>query len=226
MSSRDRIMAKVRAGLGDTRDGAQRQASVEQRLAERSRHLIPSRAAGKSSAELVAILRQWLAAASGHVLEVADEAAVPAAVAGYLRDHNLPARARIGDDAFLAGIAWAREPALSIERGRAIATDTAGITHALAAVAESGTVVVASGAANPVTLSFLPEANIVVVRRSDVVGPLEDAFARARSAAGAGDGRMPRTLNMISGPSRSADIGGVPVLGAHGPRRLCVIVVG
>lgn len=226
MSSRDEIMAKVRAGLGARPDDSRRRENAERHLAARERHLIPSRAAGKSVSELVAILRRWLEAASGHVLEVASEAELPAAVARYLREHNLPARARLGDDGYLAGIPWSQEAALTVERGRAVATDTAGITHALAAVAESGTVIVASGAANPVTLSFLPEANIVVVRRSDVVGPLEDALARARSAAGAGDGRMPRTLNMISGPSRSADIGGVPVLGAHGPRRLCVIVVG
>jgi L-lactate utilization protein LutC len=36
---------------------------------------------------------------------------------------------------------------------------------------------------------------------------------------------MPRTLNFISGPSRTADIGGKLVVGAHGPQRLCVIIV-
>jgi L-lactate dehydrogenase complex protein LldG len=63
------------------------------------------------------------------------------------------------------------------------------------------------------------------VARNDVVGPLEDALVKVRARPEAAAG-MPRTLNLISGPSRSADIGGVPVLGAHGPRRLCVIVVG
>jgi L-lactate dehydrogenase complex protein LldG len=36
---------------------------------------------------------------------------------------------------------------------------------------------------------------------------------------------MPRTVNFVSGPSRTADIGGQLVMGAHGPRRLCVILV-
>lgn len=224
MSSRDKIMGKVRAGVGAKTDDARRRAGVERRLSECDRHLIPSRAAGKSSSELVAILRQWLEAASGKVLEAASEAAVPRAVSEFLREHNLPARIRLGNDAYLATIPWTSEQALTLEQGRAQASDTTGITHALAAVAESGTMVVASGADNPVTLSFLPEANIVIVRRADVVGPLEDAIGRVRTEMG--NGTMPRTLNLISGPSRSADIGGIPVLGAHGPRHLCVIVVG
>jgi L-lactate dehydrogenase complex protein LldG len=37
---------------------------------------------------------------------------------------------------------------------------------------------------------------------------------------------MPRTLNLVSGPSRTADIGGRIVIGAHGPRRLMVVIVG
>ena len=222
MTSRDAILGKVRAGLGaKPGEEARRRALVDEHLREHARNLIPARAAGKSADELVAILRKWLEAASGEVVEVAAETEVPVAIARYLRGHNLPARVRIGDDPMLAGLPWASEAGLSVGRGRAEATDTASVTHALAAVAESGTVVVPSGPANPVTLSFLPEANIAIVRRADVVGPLEDALARAR-----GLGAMPRTLNMISGPSRSADIGGTPVLGAHGPRRLCVMVVG
>ena len=37
---------------------------------------------------------------------------------------------------------------------------------------------------------------------------------------------LPRAMNMIAGPSRSADIGQILILGAHGPRRLHVLIVG
>lgn len=227
MTSRDRIMGKIRTGLAS--DGpiavtghAARRAIVEQHLSEPDRGLIPARVAGKPQAELAAIFRKWLEAAGGHVIEVAAAPDVPAAVAGYLRTHNQPARLRLGADARLAALPWAREAALHVDHGPAESTDTAGVTHALAAVAETGTVLVASGADNPVTLSFLPESNIVVVSRHDIVGPLEDALVLLRTRPGG----LPRTLNMISGPSRSADIGGIPVLGAHGPKRICVVVVG
>ena len=227
VAARSRIFAKVRSGLGASAkgQGEERRAAVEQRLSRHARHLIPQRVVAKSMDELVALLRRWLETAGGDVIEAANETDVPACVADYLRQHNLPARVRTGDDPFIAGLPWSSEPALELTTGRAAADEQVGLTHALAAIAETGTLVVASGAANPVTLSFLPETNIVLVRRGDVVGPLEEAWARTRGEAAAGGG-LPRTVNLISGPSRSADIGGIPVLGAHGPRRLCVIVVG
>ena len=223
-AGRDAILAKVRVGLGADASVPGRRAAVERRLAEQARHLIPARVAGKGTDELVAILRRWLEAAAGELIEAPGEQDVPRLIADYLRGHNLTARIRAGDDPYLAGLPWPTQPALELAHGRATPDDPVGLTHALAAVAETGTLVVPSGAANPVTLSFLPETNIVIVRRGDVVGPLEDAWARARAANPSGG--LPRTVNLISGPSRSADIGGVPVLGAHGPRRLCVIVVG
>lgn len=231
MSSRERIMAKVRAGVAAgspvVNEGTEteRRATVAARLADHQRHLVPERVAGKTPLQLAAVLQRWIELAGGELLTVPTGAGVPAAISGFLRRHNLPQRIRIGADARLVGLPWSGEVQLEIARGPADRADTTGITHALAAVAETGTLVVASGADNPVTLSFLPENNIVVVERHDIVGPLEDAVARLR-AGGSAAGGMPRTLNLISGPSRSADIGGIPVLGAHGPKRLCVIVVG
>jgi L-lactate dehydrogenase complex protein LldG len=98
------------------------------------------------------------------------------------------------------------------------------MSWAAAAVAETGTLVLASGPDNPVTITFVPETHIVVVGRSQVAGHYEDAWTAVRERFG--DREMPRTVNFVSGPSRTADIGGKLVLGAHGPRRLCVVVVG
>ncbi len=228
MTSRDKILAKVRAGApgGETKGPGyddERVRTVAARLAGHPRHAVPERARDKTPDERVTILRKWLEMAGGELVEVGDAGAVPGAVAGFLRRHNLPQQVRMGGDARLAAMPWAGEGQLEIARGRAEPQDMTGVTHALAAVAETATVMVPSGPDNPVTLSFLPENNIVVVRRADVVGPLEDALARLREVHG---GTMPRTLNLISGPSRSADVGGIPVLGAHGPKRLCVVVVG
>jgi L-lactate dehydrogenase complex protein LldG len=154
-------------------------------------------------------------------VEAADE--VPTAVAHYLRSTNLPLRVRVGDDAYLDKLAWSREPALERQRGPAAADDEVGLAHAAAAVAETGTLVLASGADNPVTLGFLPDTSIVVVEEKDLVGGYEGAWQKIRARYG--KGAMPRTVNFISGPSRTADIGGQLVMGAHGPRRLAVILV-
>jgi len=80
-----------------------------------------------------------------------------------------------------------------------------------------------SGAERPTTLNFLPETHIVVLQARDIAGCYEDAWDRLR-ASQAGEA-LPRTVNLITGPSRTADIEQTIQLGAHGPRRLCIVLV-
>ncbi|MGE3831437.1 MAG: lactate utilization protein C, partial [Parvibaculaceae bacterium] len=101
--------------------------------------------------------------------------------------------------------------------------DKASLTHAFAAAAESGTVIQLSGPDNPTTLNFLPEAHIVVLKAADLHASYEEAWARLRALYGPGN--MPRTVNMISGPSRTADIEQTIVRPAHGPKDMHVIIV-
>ena len=76
------------------------------------------------------------------------------------------------------------------------------------------------GADTPTTLNFLPDTHIVVVRAGQVVAGYEDGWDLVRSR-----GAMPRTVNLITGPSRTGDIEQRIQLGAHGPRRLHVVLV-
>ncbi len=90
------------------------------------------------------------------------------------------------------------------------------------AVAETGTLVFASKADEPASTHLLPETHIAIVREDQVVHTMEDAFEMLRK-----EGRiMPRALNFVSGPSRTADIEQTIVLGAHGPYRVHLILVG
>lgn len=220
--SREQIFAKVRAALADGAPLDQRRKAVTARLAGPPRHPLPERI-NKTPQELAKLFNVMLKACLAQVVEVDSADAIPTAVSAYLRGQNLPQRVRLGDDTYLAALPWSKEPALERKAGRADGADAVGISHATAGVAETGTIVMASGADNPVTLNFLPETHIVVVEEKDIVGPYEEALAKV--AARFGKGKMPRTVNMISGPSRSADIGGRLVIGAHGPRQLCVIIV-
>lgn len=217
------MLERIKTGLNDGTPAKVRRETVAARLAGQAAHLIPERAR-KDAAGLRALFIEYLQGQSATVLAVASEAEIPAAVAGYLRGTNLPMRLRHGDDAGLGALPWSNEPTLSLEHGRAQPGDEVGLSRAAAGVAETGTLVMLSGADNPVTLNYLPENHIVVVSARDIAGSYEAAFEKVRARLGRGV--MPRTVNLISGPSRSADIGGRPVLGAHGPRRLCVIVVG
>jgi L-lactate dehydrogenase complex protein LldG len=219
---RAQIFGRLKTSLSDGESLEQRRASVAERLAHRPRGLVPERAR-KPAAELKAMLTSYLEGQSATVIDVKSKADVPAAVAAYLRNNNLPQKLRAGADPYLDALPWETVPQLGRRDGRATATDEVGLTHAKSAVAETGTLVLGSGADNPVTVTFLPENHIVVVEARDIVGPYEDAWRKIRALYG--DGKMPRTVNFVSGPSRTGDIGGVLIMGAHGPRRMCVIIV-
>jgi L-lactate dehydrogenase complex protein LldG len=221
-AGKDAVLSKIRQALDARQPARDRAGVVEARLASPSQRIVPERA-GRPREELRRLARTFLEGQSAAVVEVADANEVPRAVASYLRNTNLPLRVRVGEDAFLAALPWDDEPALERLAGPAEEDDEAGLSHAAAMVAETGTLVLASGADNPVTLNFLPETHIVVVEEKDMVGGYEGAWAKIRERFG--KGCMPRTVNWISGPSRTADIGGQLVMGAHGPRRLCVVLV-
>lgn len=223
MTSRDAIFSKIRAGVGAGTNDDERRAIVEDRLAAKSRHLTPARVKDRTPDQLAALFRGFLERESATVVEVASRQEIPSAIAGYLRANNLPARIRVGGDATLTQLPWGAEPHLEMVLGRAQPKDEVGLTHAAAAVAETGTMIMASGPDNPVTINYVPETHIVVVEQRDLVPAYEDAWDRIRARFG--PDAMPRTVNSISGPSRTADVGGQLVMGAHGPRRMCVIVV-
>src|SRR3954462_3201984 len=92
----------------------------------------------------------------------------------------------------------------SVSQGRSEGADLNAVSHAFGGVAETGTLVMISGPESPSTLNFLPDNHIVVLSAKDIAGDYETVFARVRDTYGKGE--MPRTVNFITGPSRSADI--------------------
>jgi L-lactate dehydrogenase complex protein LldG len=221
MSARDEILA-VRRSLHVTGEEAPRRAAAAARLAEAPAGVIPRRGQGDARARL-ATFKAEAALAQASVAEVAAAADVPAAVVTFLRENNLPATLRMGEDARLTAMPWGAA-ALEISRGPSDGDDPNAVSAAVAAVAETGTVALVSGPDNPTTLAFLPDNHVVVVFADDLVGDYESVFVKLRAAYGVG--AAPRTVNFITGPSRSADIEQTLLLGAHGPRRLHIVVVG
>lgn len=221
MDAREAILSKIRAVRSG--DDVARRAAVEARMAHPPRGIIPARGQRDPEGRIALFLEMMGRVGATHE-RVADPSAVPAAVADYLRRHNLPASIRRGGDSRLAVLGWEGEPAITVLEGASDGSDLAAISHAEAAIAETGTLMLLSGPDNPVTLTFLPEHHIVLVRAQDVGGDMETALERLRMMMG--KAVMPRTVNFVSGPSRSADIEQTILLGAHGPRALHVIVVG
>jgi L-lactate dehydrogenase complex protein LldG len=222
-SARDIVLATLRRSLGVTGTEATRRMAVAARLAGHPVGIVPKRGQ-LPKAQRVGLFVRMVEEAAGTAEWTADAAGVPGAVAAFLRGLNLPLAVRHGDDPQLTSLPWDRAGTLQVSRGPSDGRDLAAVSHAFAAVAETGTLVLTSGPDNPTTLNFLPDVHIVVVAARDVAADFETVTARLRERFGAGT--MPRTVNLITGPSRSADIEQTLILGAHGPRRLHVIVVG
>ena len=218
MSARDDVFANIRRALHVTGAEAPRRAAVADRLAKTPSGVIPARGQGG-----LATFRAEAERAAATISEVSSPAEIPAEIARYLREHNLPATLRVGADPRLAGLPWEQTP-LELAHGPSDGHDLNAASVAFAGIAETGTLALVSGADNPTTLNFLPDNHLVVVFAEDVVGDMEGVFARLRRAYGAG--QAPRTLNFVTGPSRSADIEQTLLYGAHGPRRLHIVIVG
>jgi L-lactate dehydrogenase complex protein LldG len=221
MSARDEVFSSIRRSLGVSGNEAPRRQIVRDRIERAPKGTIPARGQ-VSGQERLALFRTQAELALATVTDAASPAEVPQIIAEYLRNHNLPAAVRMGGDPRLTAMPWA-ETSLEVATGRSEGGDLNAVSHAFGGVAESGTVVMVSGSDNPSTLNFLPDNHIVVVSAKDIAGDYETAWTKVRFAFGKGD--MPRTVNFITGPSRSGDIEQTMLLGAHGPRRLHIIVV-
>jgi len=218
--SREAVLSAIRRGLRRGPLPADQAAMLRSRLNAHPRQLIPARSR-LSHAEQVGLFVTNLEKEFGSVTRVPDAEAVPGTVADYLAAQNLPTSFVMAPHPQLRAIPWSTRPLLEIREGRAQATDLVSVQHAFAAIAETGTLMLPSGPERPTTLNLLADTEIVVARTSRLVGAYEEAWDLLRAEQGG----MPRNVMLVTGPSRSADIEQALELGAHGPRRLHVVLV-
>lgn len=212
--SRDDILNRIRLRLGRTAENAAAgRTAIDTVLARRAQGPRP-----EVEGDLVARLRSRSEALASTVEIVERIEDAPAAAARYLAAHQLPLAAVAWPQ--LAGLDWAGA-GLRVEARAARGDDLVGITGVFCAVAETGTLVVLSGADTPASASLLPETHIAVVPAARIVPGMEEAFDLVRAECG----ELPRAVNFISGPSRTGDIEQTLVLGAHGPYRVHIVIV-
>jgi len=215
MSAREDILARIRA-----RQGKEPVPTDSERAAVGA-HIgaHPGSARPRMEWDPVVRFRERALGLASTVDEVEAFEAVPAGVARYLRAHALPLAAVCWSG--LATLDW-RAAGIDIVVREARDTDLVGITGAYCAIAETGTLMTVSGPETPSTVSLLPETHVAVVSRSRIVRGMEEAWQLMRDELGS----PPRAVNFISGPSRTADIEQTVTLGAHGPYRVFIIIVG
>lgn len=213
MNSREAILARIRAAQG--RSGPPSPQERDEAAAYIRAH--PQGPRPRSDWDLVARFSERAATLATSVDRVGALGDVPPAVARYLQQHNLTNHAVCWPE-FLE-LDW-QAAGMHVEARAAQGSDLVGITGAYCAIAETGTLMLLSGARTPATTSLLPETHIAVLRTERIVRGMEDAWHLLRGEHGA----MPRAVNFISGPSRTADIEQTLVLGAHGPYRVHIVL--
>jgi len=215
MSSREDILGRVRRQLGRTPENAVRGRSAMEGY-------IAARAPGPHgiiSGDLVSHFRDKSAALSSSVEDITDLAQAPAAIARYLASHGLPQQAVCWPR--FAALDW-KAAGLQVESRPTHGADLVGISGCFCALAETGTLMLCSGVDTPAALSLLPETHIAIVAAERIVAGMEEAWTLLRSELG----EVPRAVNFISGPSRTGDIEQTIVLGAHGPYRVHILILG
>lgn len=215
MSARENILGRIRAAQG------RRGATTVEETAAVAAHLgaHPQGPRPRSDWDPLERLRERALSLSTTLEQVDGIAAVPQAIAGYLQSNHLPPVAVCWPE--FSGLDW-QSAGVAVEPRVAHGDDMVGITGAFCVIAETGTLMQLSGARTPGATSLLPETHIAIVSAARVVRGMEDAWALLRAERGADV--MPRAVNFISGPSRTADIEQTLVLGAHGPYRVHIVL--
>ncbi|MBI37555.1 MAG: lactate utilization protein [Alphaproteobacteria bacterium] len=226
---RQTILNNVRRSLG--RSGPldkEKIAALKDRISTPKRNLIPQRTSLTSS-DLITLFKDMAEGVFASVEEVESLNDIPSAITNYLKKENLPSQVVMSSDQVLDSIPWGEQPLLGISNRTPERDDMVSVTSAAAGVAETGTLAMFSGPDHPSTLNFLPETHVVVLPKDRITKNYEDVWDMIRNNNAMGDPSqkkdMPRTVNFITGPSRSGDIEQTLLLGAHGPRRLHIILV-
>jgi L-lactate dehydrogenase complex protein LldG len=238
-SQRQRVLTAVRRSLKRGPLTGERLNALQRRTANPPRGPVPARGQlGRE--ETVKLFQQMAEEAAATTQRLDAMAEVPEAVLAYLQGRNEAAQARLAPHPDLTGLDWqGKAPLLQIDRGPGEGDTAVGVSRGFCGVAETGTLLLYSRETSPTTLNFLPATHVVVVRAAEVLGVYEAAWDRLRArlgkrsespnpetANGAWADSWPRTVNLITGPSRTADIEQTLQLGAHGPMNLHVLLVG
>ncbi len=217
--SRAEILGAIRRGLRRGALAPDQTAMLAARTSMHQRHIIPKRGQldwpGRIDLFTHYAEREFATVAR---LRRYDE--IPDSVLTYLAGQNIPPAIVVAPHPALQGIPFEIKPMLDVRYGVSGPDDLVSLQVAFAGIAETGTLMLPSGPASPTSNNLLPDTAIVVLPADYVVGCYEEAFDALLAA-----GPMPRNVMLVTGPSRSADIEQTLELGAHGPRRLHILII-
>ena len=159
-------------------------------------------------------------ASVSQVHEITNAEDVPTLVWSLIAQTNAPRRLHLPAVSPLRELAWHDAPGLEISSEPPTGEDNA-LALADYGIAETGTLAYCSGPRSLSSWHFRPGREFALLRSGAILPRLEDIIRLLRAA-----GNMPATLNLVTGPSRTADIEQTIELGAHGPRELHILIAG
>ena len=203
-AARDAILARVKKALGKSGDRARR--------APRRRRYMGAHAQGPRPAMPADLVGKFLQRATdmqSTVERIAARTEIPGAVARYLDALVLPPA--LAAQQSRAGVCWPEfadldwtSAGLAIEPRPTQGHDRIGITGTFCAIAETGTLVVLSGAETPTATALLPDTHIAIVRPDRIVSGMEEAFDLVRRERGADAARDEHDLRDRRAPATSS----------------------
>ena len=206
--AREKILGRIKSVMPDNNN---RQQVVDQRINQPPELIRP-----QISESQLAQFREKLELGGGELILAESEQQATAVIETFIVDNDFPAELKIA--AALKHLGWTE--IVETSYGRSDGNDLVSVTPAFCAIAETGSVVLLSSPESPTSLNYLPDVHFVLVYASQLVPHIEDAWTKLRQQPA-----IPRTINLITGPSKTADVEQTLQIGAHGPRQLKVILI-
>lgn len=208
-SAKARILTSIRAALGASATTTHEASAPESAMSTRPQWREP---------RIERFVDRFVrAAGSWERLESVQR--IPAAVSEYLQD-SATVRVRLSAQPALRDLQWPAEWDVAVDPQDAAAWPAAVAVAALG-VAETGSLVMTSSDACPASGHFLADDHLIVLYSHDIVDYFEEVWERLAATGPS----LPRAINMITGPSRTADVEQTLQLGAHGPRRVHLLLI-
>ena len=214
--SRHQILSRIRTGLGRNALSDEKQQTLTAAMAQPERNLVPQRAQTQGQAAIDMFIAMATEAAA-EITYLNELAQLPEQLKSLIPESDSRPLV-MASETQLTSLDWQSANVTTVQRV-AQKGDLISLTSCIAGVAETGTLVLKSGPSSPTTLNLLPDIHCVLLRKEDIIGGYEDAWDLVRQ------NKLPRTVNFITGPSRSADIEQKLQMGAHGPKRLIIYLI-
>jgi len=218
MNAREKIFAQIRASLQRGKLSPEQEKGLSVKMQNPTHSILPARA-NLTGEALINLFIEQAKYALAHLERVDSLSRVPQLILQILQEQALPFVLRAASDSVITSLPWQDFPELTVSYGRAFEADKVSLTPCLCGVAETGTLVLLSSHNSPTTLNFLPALHIALLDRKSIVRYYEEAWDLIRTRD-----LLPRMVNFITGPSRTADIEQTVQIGVHGPKQVFIIL--